>query len=156
MFQVSQAVRARVPVNLELIPWKRICKDPSKKFCPSCGSDSLIRASVTTTAGPEPTTKVHLKPNFQYRTRGTKYSIPDPKMGSAKGQKTGGTGLILREDQQEFMRGMRSEEIRRQKEERQLERAAKAQAEGKGKGLGSWNDPDVSWLSRTGEFGDPC
>lgn len=64
-------------------------------------------------------------------------------MGSAKGQKAGGTGLILREDQQEFMRGMRSEDIRRQKEERQLERAAKAQAEGKGKGLGSWNDPDV-------------
>ncbi|KAJ9112188.1 hypothetical protein QFC20_002369 [Naganishia adeliensis] len=122
----------------------KICKDPSKKFCPSCGSDSLIRASVTTTGGAAPTTKVHLKPNFQYRTRGTKYSIPDPKMGSAKGQKAGGTGLILREDQQEFMRGMRSEDIRRQKEERQLERAAKAQAEGKGKGLGSWNDPD--WL----------
>lgn len=121
----------------------RICKDPSKKFCPSCGSDSLIRASVTTTGGAAPTTKVHLKPNFQYRTRGTKYSIPDPTMGSAKGQKAGGTGLILREDQQEFMRGMRSEDIRRQKEERQLERAAKAQAEGKGKGLGSWNDPDV-------------
>jgi RNA-binding protein NOB1 len=65
-------------------------------------------------------------------------------MGSAKGQKAGGTGLILREDQKEFMNGMRREDIRRQKEERQLERAAKAQAEGKGKGLGAWNDPDVS------------
>lgn len=67
-------------------------------------------------------------------------------MGSAKGQKAGGTGLILREDQKEFMDGMRREDIRRQKEERQLERAAKAQAEGKGKGLGAWNDPDVSRL----------
>lgn len=123
---------------------RRICKDPSKKFCPSCGSPSLIRASVTTTGGATPTTQIHLKQNFQYRTRGTKYSIPDPKMGSAKGQKAGGTGLILREDQKEFMNGMRREDIRRQKEERQLERAAKAQAEGKGKGLGAWNDPDVS------------
>ncbi|GHJ88225.1 hypothetical protein NliqN6_4627 [Naganishia liquefaciens] len=122
----------------------KVCKDPSKKFCPSCGSPSLIRASVTTTGGANPTTQIHLKQNFQYRTRGTKYSIPDPKMGSAKGQKAGGTGLILREDQKEFMDGMRREEIRRQKEERQLERAAKAQAEGKGKGLGAWNDPD--WL----------
>jgi RNA-binding protein NOB1 len=65
-------------------------------------------------------------------------------MGRAKGQQAGGSGLILREDQKEFMTGMRREEIRRQKEERQLEKAAKAQAEGKGKGLGSWNDPDVS------------
>ncbi|KAF8213831.1 hypothetical protein K438DRAFT_1802325 [Mycena galopus ATCC 62051] len=37
----------------------------------------------------------HLKSNFQYRVRGTKYSIPAPKPGSAK---TGtGEGLILRE-----------------------------------------------------------
>ena len=40
--------------------------------------------------------EIHLKPNFQYRLRGTKYSIPAPKPGSAK---TGaGEGLILRED----------------------------------------------------------
>ncbi|KAJ9098811.1 hypothetical protein QFC19_006288 [Naganishia cerealis] len=122
----------------------KVCKDPSKKFCPSCGSPSLIRASVTTTGGSTPTTQIHLKQNYQYRTRGTRYAIPEPKMGSAKGQKVGGSGLILREDQKEFMVGMRREDIRRQKEERQLEKAAKAQAEGKGKGLGSWNDPD--WI----------
>ncbi|KAJ9124077.1 hypothetical protein QFC22_000872 [Naganishia vaughanmartiniae] len=122
----------------------KVCKDPSKKFCPSCGSPSLIRASVTTTGGSTPTTQIHLKQNYQFRTRGTRYAIPEPKMGRAKGQQAGGSGLILREDQKEFMTGMRREDIRRQKEERQLEKAAKAQAEGKGKGLGSWNDPD--WI----------
>lgn len=69
-------------------------------------------------------------------------------MGSAKGQKHGGTGLILREDQQEFQNGVRREEIRRQKEDRALEKVMKAQQEGKG-GFGGavgggWNDPDVS------------
>jgi RNA-binding protein NOB1 len=149
MFQVSLSARYRsFAVLPELIPVLcgeiRVCKDPSKKFCPSCGSPSLIRASVTTTGGSTPTTQIHLKQNYQYRTRGTRYAIPEPKMGRAKGQQAGGSGLILREDQKEFMTGMRREDIRRQKEERQLEKAAKAQAEGKGKGLGSWNDPDVS------------
>ncbi|KAJ9106111.1 hypothetical protein QFC21_001253 [Naganishia friedmannii] len=112
--------------------------------CHACFNPSLIRASVTTTGGSIPTTQIHLKQNYQYRTRGTRYAIPEPKMGRAKGQQAGGSGLILREDQKEFMTGMRREDIRRQKEERQLEKAAKAQAEGKGKGLGSWNDPD--WI----------
>jgi RNA-binding protein NOB1 len=65
-------------------------------------------------------------------------------MGSAKGQSGGGSGLILREDQREFMTAVRREEGRRAKEERALAKAVKNEAEGKGKGLGGWNDPDVS------------
>ncbi|WVQ82563.1 hypothetical protein IAT38_004692 [Cryptococcus sp. DSM 104549] len=111
----------------------KLCKDSSKRFCPSCGNASLIRTTVTTSAATGKLT-VHLKQNFQYRTRGTIYSIPDPKMGRAKGQQKGGSGLILREDQREWQDAVRSEDIRRQKEDR---RAAKGALQG-------WNDPD--WL----------
>lgn len=130
----------------------KVCKDSSKKFCPSCGNPTLIRASVSARApeagGSSSSTPdglhIHLKPNFQYRTRGTVYSIPAPKMGSSKGQSGGGSGLILREDQKEFMSAVRREEGRRKKEDRKLEKAVRQEVEGKGKGLGGWNDPD--WL----------
>jgi len=67
-------------------------------------------------------------------------------MGSSK---TPGDNLILREDQKEFQRGLKMEQGRKIKEDRELERAVKLQMEGKTAGLGSWNDPDVS---RTREF----
>jgi hypothetical protein len=69
-------------------------------------------------------------------------------MGSSKSASNGNT-LILREDQNEFQRGLKREEGRRWKEDKELERAVKAQMEGKGAGLGSWNDPDVSSVSFT-------
>jgi hypothetical protein len=62
-------------------------------------------------------------------------------MGSSK---TPGDNLILREDQKEFQRGLKMEQGRKIKEDRELERAVKLQMEGKTAGLGSWNDPDVS------------
>ena len=52
--------------------------------------------------------------------------------------------MILREDQKEFQRGLKMEQGRKIKEDRELERAVKLQMEGKTAGLGSWNDPDVS------------
>ncbi|WVQ72291.1 hypothetical protein IAR50_001841 [Cryptococcus sp. DSM 104548] len=111
----------------------KICKDSSKRFCPSCGNASLIRTTVSTSAKTGEQI-IHLKQNFQYRTRGTIYSIPDPKMGRAKGQQKGGSGLILREDQREWQDAEKGERIRRDKEER---KAAKGALEG-------WNDPD--WM----------
>jgi RNA-binding protein NOB1 len=117
----------------------KLCKDPTKKFCPSCGNPTLLRTSITTTAATTtsaPTVQVHLKPKFQYRNRGTIYSIPTPKPGSAKGGSSG-TPLILREDQVEFQRAVKREDARQRKEEKRLEAAVAA-----GKGTGSWNDPD--------------
>ncbi|ODN89683.1 RNA-binding protein NOB1 [Cryptococcus wingfieldii CBS 7118] len=111
----------------------KICKDSSKRFCPSCGNASLIRTTVSTSAKTGEQI-IHLKQNFQYRTRGTIYSIPDAKMGRAKGQQKGGSGLILREDQREWQDAEKGERIRRDKEER---KAAKGALEG-------WNDPD--WM----------
>ena len=91
----------------------RICKDPERKFCPSGGNAALLRTSVTTTAGGHGdagTMQVHLKPNFQYRNRGTVYALPMPKPGSASGGRPSGqsksSGVpILREDQLEWQGG---------------------------------------------------
>ncbi|KAJ6515597.1 Nin one binding Zn-ribbon like-domain-containing protein [Mycena sanguinolenta] len=118
----------------------KICKDPTKKFCPSCGNATLLRTSVTISApnsdSSAPVMQVHLKRNFQYRVRGTKYSIPAPKPGSAK---TGtGEGLILREDQTEYVRARRMADGRREREEAKVN---KGLLDGKG-GVGSWLDPD--------------
>ncbi|KAL1662350.1 Nin one binding Zn-ribbon like-domain-containing protein [Schizophyllum commune] len=124
----------------------KICKDQSKKFCPSCGNPTLLRASVTVSAPDTPTStpamEIHLKPNFQYRLRGTKYSIPAPKPGSAK---TGaGEGLILREDQAEYMRAKKRADTKREREEaRMLKGILNRGAEGRGAtAVGSWMDPD--------------
>ncbi|KAK0491158.1 Nin one binding Zn-ribbon like-domain-containing protein [Armillaria novae-zelandiae] len=126
----------------------KICKDSSKKFCPSCGNPSLLRASVTIsdpTASPDtPAMQVHLKPNFQYRIRGTKYSIPAPKAGSAK---TGpGEGLILREDQVEYMRAKKRADGKREREEAKMMKGllARGAREDTGIAVGSWMDPD--WI----------
>ncbi|KAI0053729.1 hypothetical protein FA95DRAFT_1481220 [Auriscalpium vulgare] len=123
----------------------KICKDSSKKFCPSCGSPTLMRASVTlsspTAAQDAPVMQVHLKKNFQYNTRGTIYSIPSPKSGNAK---TGsGEGLILREDQTAFMRAEKRADAQRQKDEKKLLSGALANG-GKQLNVGNWMDPD--WI----------
>jgi len=123
----------------------KLCKDNSKKFCPSCGNPTLIRASVTV-AKPgadrrAPALRVHLKKNFQYRVRGTKYSIPAPKPGSAK---TGsGEGLILREDQLEYTRAKKQLDNKKEREDaRMLRGMANKAKSGSMAILSSWMDPD--------------
>ncbi|KAF8272131.1 Nin one binding Zn-ribbon like-domain-containing protein [Lactarius quietus] len=113
----------------------KICKDASKKFCPSCGNPTLLRASVTisspSASSDAPAMKVHLKKNFQYRTRGTIYPIPAAK-----------SGLILREDQTEYMRAMKRAETQRHRDDKKLLNGALARG-GEGKlRVGSWLDPD--------------
>jgi RNA-binding protein NOB1 len=89
----------------------------------------------------EPKLQVHLKRNFQWRNRGTKYSIPAPKSGSSK---TGaGEGLILREDQTEWVRAEKRAEGRRQKEEKKMISAI-SNSNGSGGVKLDWMDPD--WL----------
>ena len=147
--------------HLRLLFPRRICKDGSKKFCPSCGNPTLLRASVTisspSASSGAPALQVHLKKNFQYRTRGTIYPIPAPKPGSAK---TGsGEGLILREDQTEYMRAMKRAETKRQRDDKKLLSGALATGEGK-LSVGSWLDPDwvpeilTSGKGRSSKHGD--
>ncbi|KAJ2922094.1 hypothetical protein H1R20_g15003, partial [Candolleomyces eurysporus] len=126
----------------------KLCKDSSKKFCPSCGNNTLLRASVTlsspTASKDAAVMQIHLKPNFQYKLRGTKYSIPAPKPGSAK---TGaGTGLILREDQVEYMRAKKVADGKREREEARMMKGilSKGVDSGVNAGVSSWMDPD--WM----------
>ncbi|KAF8842768.1 hypothetical protein BDN67DRAFT_332062 [Paxillus ammoniavirescens] len=122
----------------------KICKDHSKQFCPSCGNPTLLRASVTIaspgTAADAPAMEIHLRKNFQYKVRGTKYSIPAPKPGSAK---TGpGEGLILREDQLEYMRAKKRAEGKRERNEQRMIKGLVERGGEGGVAVGSWSDPD--------------
>ncbi|KZS98091.1 hypothetical protein SISNIDRAFT_472881 [Sistotremastrum niveocremeum HHB9708] len=121
----------------------KLCKDMSKKFCPSCGNPTLLRTSVSVTSGKDggpSQLKVHLKKNFQYKNRGTVYSIPSPKPGTSK---TGpGEGLILREDQAEWMRAEKMDKGKRDREDKKLRQAVQNAKEGETAKVGLWMDPD--------------
>lgn len=126
----------------------KICADVERKFCPSCGNATLLRTSVTAGAPGEGASglQVHLKPNFQYKNRGTKYSLPLPRAGSASGGQASGrarnrqTGVpILREDQLEWQRAMAQQKTHRQKEERALQ---KSLAKGQDSLTARYADPD--------------
>ncbi|KAK6431823.1 20S-pre-rRNA D-site endonuclease nob1 [Oleoguttula sp. CCFEE 5521] len=85
-----------------------VSKQMDKQFCTRCGKPTLTRVSCSTTASGE--FKIHLKKNFQYNSRGDRYSIPKPVHGSANGRIKGagkggwGNELILAEDQKEYER----------------------------------------------------
>jgi RNA-binding protein NOB1 len=91
-----------------------VCKEMGKQFCPRCGKPSLTRVSCSTTASGE--FKLHLKKNFQYNSRGDRFSIPKAVHGSSNGKRFVGGGkggwgneLILAEDQKEYERAVTSE-----------------------------------------------
>jgi RNA-binding protein NOB1 len=90
-----------------------VCKEMNKQFCPRCGKPSLTRVSCSTTASGE--FKLHLKKNFQYNSRGDRFSIPKAVHGSSNGRIKGGgkggwgNGLILAEDQKEYERAITTE-----------------------------------------------
>jgi RNA-binding protein NOB1 len=73
-----------------------VTRQMDRRFCDKCGGPTLIRTSMSV----DPVTgrmTLYLKRNFQYRVRGTKYSIPSVKGGRE-------ANLILREDQKEYVR----------------------------------------------------
>ncbi|KAH7396283.1 Nin one binding Zn-ribbon like-domain-containing protein [Pyrenochaeta sp. MPI-SDFR-AT-0127] len=85
-----------------------IVKQMDKQFCPRCGQATLHRVSCSTDAKGE--FRIHLAKNYQYNTRGDKYSVPKPIAGTANGKWSGqgggkggwGRDLILAEDQKEY------------------------------------------------------
>ena len=94
-------------------------KDMTKQFCPRCGKPTLTRVSCSTNQKGE--FQMHLKKNMQWNSRGDRYSIPKPMSGSAnqlKGSGKGGWGqeLILAEDQKEYMRAIRGQGRRKEKD----------------------------------------
>ncbi|XMA09828.1 hypothetical protein WAI453_002619 [Rhynchosporium graminicola] len=96
-----------------------ITKDMAKQFCARCGKPTLMRTSCTTDKDGK--VQVHLKKNMQWNKRGDVYSIPKPVAGTSNGKlvqgggKGGwGQGLILAEDQKEYIQAMSG--ARRKKE----------------------------------------
>lgn len=101
-----------------------ITKEMNKQFCPRCGKDTLTRVSCSTDANGQ--FKLHLKKNMQWNNRGNVFSVPKPTHGSSNGKWKGGggqggwgNGLILAEDQKEYMRAV-TDEKRQQRRERDL------------------------------------
>ncbi|KAF2465212.1 uncharacterized protein BDR25DRAFT_396388 [Lindgomyces ingoldianus] len=88
-------------------------KQMEKQFCPRCGQPTLTRVACSTNKNGE--FKLHLAKNFQWNTRGNRYSIPKPVAGSANGKVAGGgkgawgNELILAEDQKEYVRAIGEE-----------------------------------------------
>ncbi|OJJ48463.1 hypothetical protein ASPZODRAFT_150689 [Penicilliopsis zonata CBS 506.65] len=99
-------------------------REMNKQFCPRCGKDTLTRVSCTTDANGQ--FKMHLKKNMQWNNRGNRFSVPKPTHGSSNGKWQGGggqggwgNGLMLAEDQKEYVRAV-TEEQRRLRRERDL------------------------------------
>lgn len=98
-----------------------ITKDMSKQFCTRCGKPTLLRTSCSTDQNGA--FKVHLKKNMQWNTRGNVYSIPKPVAGTSNGKLVAGggkggwgQGLILAEDQKEYVRAMTGASRRKEKD----------------------------------------
>ena len=85
--------------------------DMSKQFCPKCGGPTLIKTSYALDAEGKP--HFYLAKNFQYRIRGTKFGIPIPK-GGRQGE------MILREDQREYQRALKTQKRAEAKEFKSL------------------------------------
>lgn len=104
----------------------KITRDMSRRFCPTCGQQTLIRAACTVDDRSGQLT-VHLKRNFQWNNRGNVYSVPKPVHGTANGRipnkgKSGGgkngwgQGLILAEDQKEHVQASTEQRRARKKD----------------------------------------
>lgn len=98
-------------------------KDMTKQFCPRCGKPALTRVACSTSANGE--FRLHLKKIMQWNTRGDRFSIPKPVSGSSNGKvSTGkgggkggwGQGLILAEDQKEYIQAMTNQNRRKERD----------------------------------------
>lgn len=96
-----------------------ITRDMDKQFCVRCGKPTLLRTSCSTDK--DGNFKVHLKKNMQWNNRGNVFSVPKPVAGTSNGKLVAGggkggwgQGLILAEDQKEYVQAMTS--ARRKKE----------------------------------------
>ncbi|TAQ89427.1 hypothetical protein B7494_g2240 [Chlorociboria aeruginascens] len=96
-----------------------ISRDMSKQFCNRCGKPTLLRTSCSTDR--DGNFKIHLKKHMEWNTRGNVYSIPKPVAGTSNGKLVAGggkggwgQGLILAEDQKEYVQAITG--ARRKKE----------------------------------------
>ena len=105
----------------------KITRDMERQFCPTCGQPTLTRVACTVDDRTGSLT-VHLKKNFQWNNRGNVYSVPKPVHGTANGKRTKGKkqhaggqngwgqGLMLAEDQKEFVSANTEQRRQRKKD----------------------------------------
>ncbi|KAI8320301.1 hypothetical protein GQ54DRAFT_240943, partial [Martensiomyces pterosporus] len=74
--------------------------DMNRQFCSACGHPTLKRCSVTTSSNG--TLQVHLKSNYQYNLRGTKFAMPKPHGGQHTTH-----DIITRGDEKAYVSAMR-------------------------------------------------
>lgn len=105
-----------------------------KHFCPKCGGATLMRCAVSIDQLTGRITP-HLKRNFVWINRGTKYTLPSPlSKGNTKREGHGGhqhnklnrhktfqNPTILREDQKEYQQAIKDDDWQRRKNEKVLE-----------------------------------
>jgi RNA-binding protein NOB1 len=98
-----------------------ITRDMNKQFCARCGKPTLLRTSCSTDK--DGNFKVHLKKNMQWNNRGNVFSVPKPVAGTSNGKLVAGggkggwgQGLILAEDQKEYVQAMTSARRRKDKD----------------------------------------
>ncbi|KAJ4165897.1 hypothetical protein LMH87_007506 [Akanthomyces muscarius] len=100
----------------------KVTKDMEKQFCPSCGQPTLIRTSCSTDE--KGNFRLHLKKGFQWNNRGNVYSVPKPVHGTphgrlakhAGGQNNWGAGLLLAEDQKEYLKASDAQKKQKKKD----------------------------------------
>ncbi|TVY34527.1 20S-pre-rRNA D-site endonuclease [Lachnellula occidentalis] len=98
-----------------------ITRDMNKQFCTRCGKPTLLRTSCSTDK--DGNFKVHLKKNMQWNNRGNVFSVPKPVAGTSNGKLVAGggkggwgQGLILAEDQKEYVSAMTTARRRKEKD----------------------------------------
>ncbi|KAM0744603.1 hypothetical protein ACQRIT_001092 [Beauveria bassiana] len=100
----------------------KVTKDMERQFCPSCGQPTLIRTSCSTDE--QGNFRLHMKKGFQWNNRGNVYSVPKPVHGSphgrlakhAGGQNNWGAGLLLAEDQKEYVKAADAQKRQKKKD----------------------------------------
>ncbi|KAG5359941.1 20S-pre-rRNA D-site endonuclease NOB1 [Yarrowia sp. C11] len=96
-------------------------KDGSvKHFCPKCGGNTLMRCSVT--VGNDGKIQVHLKKKMNWSTRGNKYTLPKPQSKNSRQQRQPEfNDVLLREDQKEYAKALKSDDWKRRQNEKILD-----------------------------------
>ncbi|KAG5363255.1 20S-pre-rRNA D-site endonuclease NOB1 [Yarrowia sp. B02] len=96
-------------------------KDGSvKHFCPKCGGNTLMRASVT--VGNDGKIQVHLKKKMNWSTRGNRYTLPVPQSKNSRKQRQPEfNDVLLREDQKEYAKALKSDDWKRRQNEKILD-----------------------------------
>lgn len=87
----------------------------SRQFCPRCGGHTLTRVTVTIENGE---IHVHLKANMQWKTRGDRYSLPNPQSRRARRDQHDAKVEYYAEDQPEYAKAVKLQQRKQRQNEK--------------------------------------